>query len=445
MKRSLLLVILILSLLSLNAKIIEKKGNPKLKKLKSDNKDCYIGVSQKTETLQDAINSAFLHVQSQIIQNLGVKAVINLELENSVNDNSPVSISSFSLIQKNTVSGSYNLKIKQDEVYWEHHSEKEKDYFLAFVKVNFSINEYKKDLENKVSAFTEEIDCLDITDTQEHFKKLITVTRNTEIFEKEYSHLFPILNRQLIDEYKSNVNNNNTFFNNCLQNLSITYLNKDEKFPETCYFSVSLFKQDLKNFPLYFCSDITKPVITNNEGICSLKPEYFKFVRKIYSLSFLPNLETKSQLPVYNFTLISPLYNENLNISLQIHADLAKEELNQLFANALLSKKFILNSQKPDFIIKISASSSIDKKASNASYSVSNAVLVIKLIHAENQILIEEWKFPNNQFPSISACSRDSFEARKNAILLNGTSNKNELISYLMNEIEQSIKRKKWY
>lgn len=444
MNKLLLMLFSLFLLINLNAKIVEKNGNNKLKKLKTDNNNLYIGISEKSVDLQSAINSALSHAQSQIIQNLGVKAVINLEIEDYSSEKNNISQSSFTLNKKNSISGTYYLKLKSDQVYWELIKENDLRYYLAYVQVFFSIDNYKQEINRNFLNVIDEIDINEIKDRQFRFQKLIGIIKKTEDFDREFSHLQSLLPKDILNEYCSLKTNNNEEFSSYLQNLKLTYINKDERFPRQVFFSLSLFNEDLKNFPLYIITENAKMINTNEQGLLAFTPDYSKFIKKDFYLSFYPNTQNYANLPLEKFTLYSPFYNENIIFSLDINADFARDELYREFTNALAKKNFKVSNTISDFLIKISVNTHKLSKESNVSQSVYSASINVKLFNKFNNELVDEWSFPNKQFPNLKAYGRTNQEAKKNAILLNGINNKDELWFLLVQHIEQAVKRKRF-
>lgn len=449
--RQMILILILFNCLMLQAKIVEKKGNPRIKKMTQPQTNTYIGISQPLSTLQSAIDNAVSHAQNQIIQNLGVKAQIDIQFEDYQfsRDNQENSQSVFS--KRSNISGVYALKIKADQFYWEHHQTKKEDYYLAFVVVNFSKNEYIEHVESAYENMSDKIsEVFSDSDPTIVLQKMIRLNSVLNEFESEYAHLKQIVAEDIYSDFTQQQKRYMDQLKEFAEHLKIERINKDERFPKQIYVYVTFNDQPLKNFPMNVKTHNFNQIPTDDEGFILIFPDYTKFIRQESEIAFSTKLIKGIELPKDQFTLISPLYNQNITIQLDVSSEHYSEELIDDILTNLNRKQFkVISSSLPytnqqtmaDYILKVSVTTKYLAQESKVNHYVYETQMDIQLINAKNMI-VEKWQYPNRDFGNMRFIAESKIRAKQKSLSLIDYPKKNELWFSLMIQIEQAIKRK---
>ncbi len=450
--RKLIFVILLLNFVFLQAKIIEKKGNSSIKKMTQPQANTYIGISQPLPSLQSAIDNAVSHAQNQIIQNLGVKAQIDIQFEDyqySVNHSEN---SQTTFIKRSNISGTYSLKIKADQFYWEHHKTKKDEYYLVFVVVIFSKNEYIKHIENTYEIMSDKIaQSLSHSAPERVLQEMLRLKAVLKEFNTDYQHLSQLISKEVEGEYIMEQERYGEKLEEFTRHLKIERINKDERFPNQIYVYITYHDQPFKHFPMNIKTHYTYQIPTDDEGFILIQPDYTRFIRQDCEISFSSNQSKDTQLPVDQFTLLSPLYNQNITIQLDVKTEQYSDELMDDILNHLHRKQFkVINSEistsdpkskMADYILKVVIKSVYQAKQSKVNHYVYETQMQIQLINAKNSI-VDEWHYPNREFSDMVFVSDRQLKAKHQSISLSNYPKKNELWQSLMVQIEQAIKRK---
>jgi len=355
--------------------------------------------------------------------------------------------------KESSFSGVFAISLKAEDIYWEKHEEKNQPYYLAYVKVKFSKSAYIRSVEKE---FIRQISLMEsvLSDQPEaNVSRIIAIKKGLNDFELANATYLPIINKDLLEEYKRIFLLFEPLWTDLCNNLSIRQINSEERFPSQVYIHVSYKTEDLRQCNIYVKSINTRVQQTNDKGMLIINPDYTRFIRQDFTLSFIPDSAVLNELPILNLTLLSPLYNENLRFKVTINSELPHEELLEEINQAFQQKGFLFQTTFQeikntdnafDFSLNINVKTQYQPKLSKAGQYFYDTRLHIILKDLRTKQIIREWQYPDKEFPLIRSVGPSQLSAKSNALAMKGFSRRQELWLSLMREIEQTIKQKKY-
>ncbi len=455
-KTNVLFILFLLLICLCEAKLTEKSGDPSLKKIQNKNSDIYIGISEKSTDLQSAFNSAVSHAQSQIIQNLSTQAKISILVNEYSFNSDQNNRQEMSIIKQSQYSGLFRINLKADAVYWEKHQEHGESWYIAWVRVAFSKKQYIQTLETEfIRQIAQMNEVIQETRFQETALKtfvlqMIKLKKSLYEFETENAQFKSLISTEIAERYQQHYVTFESLWTEMCRDLSIRFINSDERFPKQVYIHIRYQNHDLKDINLYVKSNSTQILRTDEAGLLVINPNYSHFIRQDYQISLVPESEIYKELPSLKFTLHSPLFNENIRLLVDIKAELPNEDLYQEISQAIRSKGFQLqsaelkNSQPADFMIHIQVQTKYLPKMTKASQHFYDTKIEITLSAVASGQTIKKWDYPDSQYPVIRSTGTSRLSAQSHAVCLKGLANRQELWMSLIQETEQLIKQKKW-
>ena len=360
----LLFMFLISCSLKHHEKLLETHGDRKIKESRTIDNNLYIGVSEKKSNIQQAINNAIENAQMQIVHDLGVFidfsiVVYNLELENE-NE-----ISHYQTFEKNIkISGQYKIDTKINRYYVEKRYLNKETYYIAWVQIPFSKENFYEYYNNKWSSiyhnhFTDKLFILN----RELYDKLLEFNLVYENFEQESEFLYSDLQNKLKALYLQI----NSYYHDSVKKIIVSEVSDRHKFSNNFVLEFRYLNEVLANFPIRLCDEV---FYTDNNGIISYQANYQKEL--VISPINFDNF-SKEQYIIYYNKHFTPFIKSNYNISV--------ESDNQLLTKGIGT--FLLNNDfnikiPSDIIITANYKSNIKMIAINSFYAKTNIELLIK-------------------------------------------------------------------
>ncbi|MDD2649825.1 MAG: hypothetical protein PHF36_01655 [Candidatus Cloacimonetes bacterium] len=433
------------------AKVIEHGGNRNLKKLKKIEHNSYIGISEACEDLQQAIDSAISHAQTQIVQNLGIEVDINIRIADEIQSNNNRVEQKITISKKMNYSGVYNISLKANEVYWEKHRVKKDEFYLAYVKIHFSKSAYIKDINERFESMSDEIGEELAAPLEKNIERLLLLKRNISEFERSnYNHKV-LADNNILTDYQRNLAEFESLWADLCSNIHISQINSDERFPKEIFVYFSYKGVDLRGLTVYVNTNETRRYKTNSDGFINIKPEYSRFVEQNYLISVAPISDDYKQLPQLNINQKSPLYNRNLRFLVVIESEFYEQGLiddisfafqERGFSYKIIDAKTDYIANDYDFALYIKINTVYKNDISNVSQFFYDTRFLVELQKPATREVIRTWEYPNPQYSLLRSVGNSRLSARKNAIALRGVNNRKALWSDLLREIEQAAKQK---
>ncbi len=425
----------------IESKIVENSGDSSLKSF-INKTNYYIGVSQPSSTLQEAIDNAISHAQNMIIQNLGVNVQIEIQIENISIENDKQDFQS-SYVKKNvSLNGIYSLKIKSDKIYWEKQITNSKTSYMAYVSVYFNRDLFINELINKYSEFTDNIKYSKLSNTSQNFLFLMNTYQEIIEFEKEYYHFRSLLPVEVLNNYQSNRIILSNELTDQLLNIKISLINKEDKFPKHLLLSITLKNEALDNIPVYVTAKNEEVYKTDKKGLVIINLDQRNNTSQNYSLNVIKKDEF-SPLPHENtslkFNVLSPFYYENICIFL----DTSNSHINDLTHDLLNRfKKLgfqIKTKNESDFFLVCNVQ--LLKTIKITTYYKSEVKVTFNLFESKSNKLVKTWSYPDKQFSDFSSIGLTRYQSNYQAMNLNDLTNRKEFLYYQINEITKEMKK----
>lgn len=426
----------------LSARVIEKEGNPKIKKLISGQKDLYIGVSLPQESLQQAFDNALSHAQTQIIEDLGVKTKVEIKILDNQFESGNQSGSKQSVQKTVIINGTFHLSIRPEQIYWEKQQNNGTISFVAYTAVSFSKTQFKKQIDQAYQNILIRNPYNPSNDLSQDYRNLISLFKTILDFEKEYSNFSALLSSEIYTQYQNYKFSIEEKLTDYIRNTSIILMNSDEKFPDFLYIYVSCANKPLDRFPVYTKIKEENLRVTDAEGMLKVKTEIIH--GPVYNHDFyLFNYPDFQTLKIIEPRLIchvkSPLYNQNINLFLSVESTIGKE-FKGLLEDRLLKMGFQLSEEKiSDFKIVINPEI-LSVKPSALKWDA-RLKLTVSLTNMKSGELVTQLSFPDSRFKDFSFIGDSKKEAVGNAFNLEQMPDRNEFVYYVTTEISKQIKR----
>ncbi|MCK9330807.1 MAG: hypothetical protein M0Q94_13115 [Candidatus Cloacimonetes bacterium] len=413
-----LLLILIFDILSCNLvrrydnKVIESYGDKSLKYLNLTQDNHYIGISNRSDNLQEAVNDAIDNAHKLINQNLGIAIdYIYTDYNLTIESNQQIELS-HKTEQKISISSSHKISSEIQSYYIEKYISNTEVFYMAWVQLYFSKDNFLNYYYVKWNNFIENYSFKNLLLFDNKFIQNITIINKLYpeyLQEKEYLSLTLRLS---VEDIYANYNN---FYKKSIENITIESVFKKDKFSNDFKLQVKLNDQKLSNFPFVYDNEI---IFSDNNGIIKISPDYQKeFI--IYTSDINNDDIPKKILYVNNS--FSPYIKTNYTICFESNDEIIKNEFSNLFReNGFLEKT------NADIKLIISAKTGVNKININTYYALTDLSIEIIKSKAKSAVLL---------FKGIEGYGKTASEATSNSYTLEWYKEKYSLIYQVENAI----------